>query len=242
MPFTLRAAAASAVLCTMLALTGCGGSKTASNSGAPSVAATDTTTQAAGNWPAPVDQTFQGCPPEGDGGDHALNVRKNRIDTGAWQVATVKDLVNLAYPQTVAKKARATWSDSDAAAVAQYEGRPVQVEGYLLMVRHEGTESPNCHDPNARDFHMWLGSSPGTSADRATSMIVEVTPRSRALHSSWQSDTQLLHLAHKHVRISGWLLLDQEHPEQLGKTRGTLWEIHPVMAIDVEQNSHWTSF
>ena len=40
----------------------------------------------------------------------------------------------------------------------------------------------------------------------------------------------------------GWLLLDQEHPEQLlasgnrNKVRGTLWELHPVVEIEVMQD------
>ena len=37
------------------------------------------------------------------------------------------------------------------------------------------------------------------------------------------------------VRISGWTMLDPEHPDQVGKTRGTIWEIHPVMRLDVMQ-------
>jgi hypothetical protein len=43
------------------------------------------------------------------------------------------------------------------------------------------------------------------------------------------------------VRISGWLLFDQEHPEQLGKTRATLWEIHPIIKIETQQNGNWTT-
>jgi hypothetical protein len=35
------------------------------------------------------------------------------------------------------------------------------------------------------------------------------------------------------------LMLDPEHPEQLGKTRGTLWEIHPVMRIEVRRGGRW---
>ena len=42
------------------------------------------------------------------------------------------------------------------------------------------------------------------------------------------------------VRISGWLMLDPEHPDQVGKTRGTIWEIHPIMQIEVNQNGQWT--
>jgi hypothetical protein len=34
-------------------------------------------------------------------------------------------------------------------------------------------------------------------------------------------------------------MLDPEHPDQVGKTRGTIWEIHPVMKIEVEQDGKW---
>jgi len=37
------------------------------------------------------------------------------------------------------------------------------------------------------------------------------------------------------VRISGWTMLDPDHPEEVGKSRGTLWEIHPVMQIETAQ-------
>jgi hypothetical protein len=43
------------------------------------------------------------------------------------------------------------------------------------------------------------------------------------------------------VRISGWLLMDQEHPDQVGKTRGTIWEIHPIIAFDVQRGNTWVS-
>jgi hypothetical protein len=225
------------LLCFAAVPAGCGSS---SSSGSFSGASPTVGSLQAGAYPTPQDETFQGCPPQGDGGDSALNIKKNRIDSGTWQSDTVSNLVSLPYPQGVVKQPRASWSAADAATVAQSEGRPLQVEGYLLLVRHEGTESPNCHDSNERDFHMWLAGSPGGIGDRASSMIVEVTPRSRALNPNWQPDSRLLGLTGHHVRISGWLLLDQEHPEQVGKTRGTLWEIHPVMKIEVEQGGTWT--
>jgi hypothetical protein len=233
-----RAAVILLIALLALALAGCGGSSSSSSSGG-ATATTGSGGGLSGPYPTPQVETFQGCPPQGDGGDSQLNVKKNRIDTGSWQPATVASLVSLPYPADVGKKQRATWTDSDVSAVAQYEGRPVQAEGYMLLVRHEGPESPNCHDANARDFHMWLSGSPGGMSDRATSMIVEVTPRSRALNNGWQPDSRLLGLTGHHARISGWLLLDQEHPEQLGKTRGTLWEIHPVMKIEVDSNGSW---
>ena len=36
-------------------------------------------------------------------------------------------------------------------------------------------------------------------------------------------------------------MLDPEHPDQVGKTRGTIWEIHPIMFIEVEQQGKWVS-
>jgi hypothetical protein len=41
------------------------------------------------------------------------------------------------------------------------------------------------------------------------------------------------------VRIGGWLVLAQEHPEQVGKTRGSLWEIHPITRIEVKDANGW---
>ena len=43
----------------------------------------------------------------------------------------------------------------------------------------------------------------------------------------------------KPVRISGWLLLDPEHRNHLGKYRSTLWEIHPITRIEVMKDGSW---
>jgi hypothetical protein len=134
----------------------------------------------------------------------------------------------------------------DRAAVARYEGIPVSVEGYLAGAKVEGPESPNCHgaDSKYRDWHIWLTGAPGES--RSTSIVVETTPRVRAVHPAWRM-AQLRRAVRDtaRVRISGWLMLDPEHPEQVGKTRGTIWEIHPIMRIEVQQRggagSGWSS-
>jgi hypothetical protein len=225
---------------TLLLLGGCGGPSTTATPPAatPTVAAASITVPAGGPpYPTPQEETYQGCPPQGDGGDTQLNVLKNRIDTAAWQSTPLASLLALTWPSGVEKTRRSAWASADAAAVAQNEGRPVETEGYVLMVRHEGPESPNCHDAASRDYHVWLGASPSDS--RADSMIVELAPRVVARNPGWGGQSTLLRLAGHHVRIGGWLLLDQEHPEQLHKTRGTLWEIHPVMQIWVEQNGAW---
>jgi hypothetical protein len=82
--------------------------------------------------------------------------------------------------------------------------------------------------------HLWINANQST--DRSESIVAEVTPRLRAKHPKWTA-TAFNRLAQKHtrVRISGWLMLDQEHPEQLGETRATLWEIHPIMQIEIDK-------
>ena len=34
-------------------------------------------------------------------------------------------------------------------------------------------------------------------------------------------------------------MMDPEHPNEIGNSRGTIWEIHPIIEFDVEQNEQW---
>src|SRR5438270_5721257 len=193
--------------------------------------------------PQPAEINFQGCPGEGDNPRQAeLNRLKNRVDEGEYVPVAFDSIVNLPWPRGVERQAsRDKWASADLSAVERYEGVPVSVEGYLAGARQEGPESPNCHgdDPQFRDFHIWLVKD--ASDDRSKSIVVEVTPRVRANHPNWRTDLlgQIVKKAER-VRISGWLMLDPEHPDQVGKTRGTIWEIHPIMQIEVNQNGQWT--
>ncbi|HEV7127968.1 MAG TPA: hypothetical protein VGN32_11070 [Ktedonobacterales bacterium] len=223
------------LVCTLVAvLAACAGSAggaTDSSGAFPSTA----------NHPQPQEETFQGCPPGGDGGDHDLNMLKNRIDNGdngQFQDVALSDLLQLTWPQSVERAQRANWSSGDLATIQQTEGVAIRTTGYLVGVRHEGTESTNCHSTDYRDFHMWLVVN--STDTRASSMVVEVAPRVRDMRPGWD-DSTLMGLVGQQVRISGWLMFDQEHPEQLGKTRATLWEIHPIIHIEVNQGGGWTS-
>ena len=71
-------------------------------------------------------------------------------------------------------------------------------------------------------------------------VIVETTPRVRLSHK-WTLDLIRMVVMNDHlpVRISGWLFFDPEHPDDVGQTRATIWEIHPVMQIEVFQNNRW---
>jgi hypothetical protein len=190
--------------------------------------------------PQPREITFHGCPPEGDGGDPELNRLKNRVDEGNYTPVPFDSIARLPWPPGVENNRRTRWSASDRATVARWEGIPVAVEGYLAAAKTQGPESPNCHgaDPEFRDWHLWLVDS--ATRDRSRSVVVEVTPRVRPSHPAWKISTlNRLVRADSRVRISGWLMLDPEHPEQLGKTRGTIWEIHPVMKIETLLRDRW---
>lgn len=191
--------------------------------------------------PLPREIVFQGCPAVGDGGDRALNELKNRVDEGAYVTVPFDSVVRLPWPRAIERRDRARWSGADASAIARYEGIPVLVEGYLAGAKAEGPESPNCHgaDSEFRDYHVWL--TRGAGDDRSNSIVVEVTPRLRAQHPGWRIENlRPLVRDSTRVRIGGWLMMDQEHPDQVGRTRGTIWEIHPITRIEVKRGGSWT--
>ncbi|MBV9774658.1 MAG: hypothetical protein JO040_11945 [Gemmatimonadetes bacterium] len=194
-----------------------------------------------GAKPTPELAAFRGCPPEGDGGDPALNRLKNRIDEPARPVPLPVDtLLNLPWPRDVAREDRARWSAPARGEVGRYEGVPLVVEGYFAGAKVEGPESPNCHgaDTEMRDWHLWLTG--GEGEDRTRSVVVETTPAVRARHPEWTlAAVRGAIRSRSRVRITGWLMLDPEHPDQVGRTRGTIWEIHPITRIEVQQNGSW---
>ncbi len=192
------------------------------------------------NRPQPPPNTFQGCPANGDGGDPDLNLHKNRVDSAPWYPVSISSILGLTWPRGIERQPRSAWSAADASTVARYEGIPVQIEGWLAGARQQGPESCNCHSVNDVDNHLWIVDSP--SKGRDSSVVVEVTPRVRAQHPGWAYPRILdLVTGQTKVRISGWLTMDQEHPDQVGKTRGTIWEIHPIIAFDVQSNGNWVS-
>ena len=112
------------------------------------------------NKPQPPPSIYQGCPATGDGGDPQLNTRKNRIDSAPWYPVAISSILSLNWPKSIEQKPRASWSSSDAAQVAQYEGIPVQIEGWLAGAKQQGPELCNCHSANDTDNHLWVVDSP----------------------------------------------------------------------------------
>ncbi|GAC1355122.1 MAG: hypothetical protein NVSMB42_13350 [Herpetosiphon sp.] len=169
-----------------------------------------------------------------------MNVRKNRTDIANAYPVAIANVLNLPWPAQIARQQRSQWSAGDASAIARYEGIPVQLEGYLAGAKQQGPESCNCHAVDQSDNHLWIVDAP--NKDRSQSVVAEVTPRMRSLHPGW-AYSRILPLVNSgiRVRLTGWLLMDQEHPDQIGKTRGTIWELHPITAFEVAQGNTWVA-
>jgi hypothetical protein len=183
---------------------------------------------------------FDGCPAEGEGGDPALNRLKNRLEEAAWVPTDFAAIASLDWPKGLEHVPRADWNAAVLDRVAKEERRAVSIEGYLAGARAMGKEPCNCYhdEPDDVDFHVWLTANPGEGPARA--IVTEVTPRIRAKHPTWTVDAlEALAHARSRLRISGWMMFDPEHPEQLGTLRMTLWEVHPILRIEVQQPEGW---
>ena len=190
--------------------------------------------------PPPVEEVFHGCQPWGSGGeDPFINQLKNRIDRPAHPVTmTFAQLEHLEWPPGVVDVPTAKWSASDRATVFRSDGLPVSFIGYFSSVDSAGAEPTNCGTGAGVDWHLWLGSLP--HAPHTSTFIAESTGRVRAREAGFDL-AQLAAFAARGtlVRVSGWLMLDTEHPE-VPSHRATIWEIHPVTRIDAWNGGRWT--
>ena len=190
------------------------------------------------------------CPDSGDRGDPQLNIQKNRKKKAAWKKITIQKILELDWDPSIERKHRSTWSAEAMDQVHKNELKgALRLEGWLAGAKKEGAESCNCHSPTEVDYHLWIvdDETKASKANRFQSVVCEVTPRVRAGHDGWDiSRIAAVVKSRTKVRLSGWLLMDQEHPEQLPRanqnaTRGTLWEIHPIIEFEVEQDGEWVA-
>jgi len=158
-----------------------------------------------------------------------MNILKNRrIAPVIVRTITVSEV--LSYP------------DREDANLEASDG--VVLQGQLLQAVHEGPESPNCGVE--ADYHIFIGaidtahpqgahlSNAQVRSRKKRAVVVELTPNIQDVHPDWGANLQQ-ELAGKNVCITGWLLYDYEHHPQIGKTRGTLWELHPITGIALLQ-------
>jgi len=173
------------------------------------------------------------CGPQGNASDpkmKQLNKNKNRTDEP-------NDFVTISWDDL---------SNLPAESVDDIQGAPVSVIGYLSNRVKVQTEKPgestNCNllEPNEVDWHMYLTKGPRQPIK--TAIIVETTPRVRPNHK-WTTEMLTPYVnKNKQVRISGWLMYDFQHLNVVGKERGTVWEVHPITKIEVQDDQgNWVN-
>jgi hypothetical protein len=190
--------------------------------------------------PQPSAVGFNGCPPEGRGGDPQLNVLKNRVDKGDYVPVSFATLIALTWPKSVESLPMGEWSSTARAFISQYMGIPVVVAGYIVNLREGGGDPASCGQSNEGNpyWRIYLAANPRDS--RAQSVVAYSTPQTRIGHT-WSTDMirSFIMAGRWKVRLSGWLYFDPQHPQDVGRTRATLWEISPVMQIEVFEDGRW---
>jgi hypothetical protein len=178
-----------------------------------------------------------------------------------YHAVSLDAILGLPYPKNH-KTQRSSWPAADLDVIKPFEGEAVTVTAFIAQqrglivqdsVNSKSGESTNCHakDDGGVDWHITLVKHPKDA--KSTGVVVEVTPRIRAAGHPWTP--ALLSSAITNgdsVRVSGWTLYDPEHFAQTAnydpanpsggvKVRATLWEIHPVTALEVfdSQTGQW---
>jgi len=186
------------------------------------------------------------CPPEGKGGDPIANRLKNReAAPTSFQEMDVPQFLASFAPDMHTPKNRAEFTAPQKEAIEPQEQKGIALTGYLLTANKGAVDAANCNDKKRRNFHLWIGKIPEHYKDlakkaRAKAVIVALTPFWQSQHPTWRlHDLEKLAKQGAMVRISGWAFYYPEHSDELGKTRGTLWEVHPVTRIEVWIGGGW---
>lgn len=192
--------------------------------------------------PKPVTGTFHGCPAQGSSGDPQLNTLENRVDDDpgpdGYNPITLDTLTTLPNPDNEQGKLRGTWLKPDAQSVAKYEGVAVQTSGYVVAIHYIGPEPVNCNSTTYANYHLWI--SDNASDPPVLGMVVVLTPRIAVNRPGW-TEQSIKNLVGHFIRVSGWLMFNNQPAPQLNEERATLWEVHPVMHLDVDVQSKWVS-
>ena len=107
-------------------------------------------------------------------------------------------------------------------------------------LREGVADAANCNRAD-EDHHFWRLSIIKEPRDKRSQAVIAIsTPQTRVGHT-WTADfiRNFLIEGRVLVRVSGWLYFNPESPQEIGRTRATLWEITPVMQIEVFQDGRW---
>ncbi|MGA8326797.1 MAG: hypothetical protein WB757_12030 [Candidatus Cybelea sp.] len=187
--------------------------------------------------------SFAGCPAHGSGGDPQVNTLKNRstapVSANPITVAAMKQLPLL--PDGTPAM-RANWPQSARATIEPHEAQGAVFTGYILQVARETGEPSNCGStqPRDEDIELFLAHRPGVTNGQQI-ILGEITPRWRAAYTSWRPANLRGVAGGNRIRITGWLLYDQE---SFGETHGgtaTPWEIEPITKVELLRNGSWVN-
>lgn len=119
------------------------------------------------------------------------------------------------------------------------EGQVVRLVGLATVKMSKSNEGVNCHKTAEAKTDIHINLSP--DGVECNGIIVEIIPHSRPEH--WRHIDTYNKLNQSIVRVTGQLFLDSRHSVEprTGNTcpsppRVSLWEIHPVYAIDICRN------
>jgi len=188
------------------------------------------------------------CPPEGRGGDPIANHLQNRKTVpDSYQELDVPKFNNNFSPELETPAMRDQFTTAQIDYIAPREQRAIALTGYLLGAQRAARSAANCSDRRRRNILVWISTVPEVHllrarALRAQSVIAELTPAGQDNHPDWRID-RLQKLAKRgvRVRVSGWVYYDAADRGALGKSRVTLWEIHPVSRIEIWRNGSWAA-
>src|SRR5438093_809682 len=81
-----------------------------------------------------------------------------------------------------------------------------------------GPESCNGYSDSDRDYHLWI--TDGKEDSKAEGIVVEITPRWKVAHPEWRLRfLQALAQQRSRVRVTGWILWDEEHGNEVEHSR-----------------------
>jgi hypothetical protein len=193
--------------------------------------------------------TFSGsegsCPFNGNGSDPVQFTLKNRTDVPTmYNPVTWAAIDELDFPgktdHKYAKPHRKDWKPNQLSVIEPFEGIPVQVIGYVVAIKPQNGgsgEGTNCNFNQVGDVDTHIALVGAFGSPEKESIVIEWTPRFLKAHPNW-TKSKLLPLlnSNKPIRVSGWLMVDPDHANHLGRYRNTLWEIHPITKLEVFQN------
>jgi hypothetical protein len=186
------------------------------------------------------------CPPDGKGGDPIANRLRNRVEVPAkYAELELPGFVKAFTPDLGAPQRREQFGAQLREYVDGHEQNGVTLSGYLVAARRASSEPANCNERARRNIRLWIGEIPEAHRSlrkeaQADGVVAELTPNAQERHGTWRLAT-LAALAKQgaKVRVSGWPFYDAEHARELGKGRGSVWEIHPVTKIEIWKNGAW---